>query len=93
MKSIKNIGVRLSAVLAVVAGFVSCAKDFQDDIDDLNNKYTNIDQRVTTRENQVKQINYDLQNLKVLSTAVEQGFYITEVKKTSYTYELTLSNG
>ena len=72
---------------------VSCAKDFQDDIDDLNSKYTNIEKRVETLETQVKQINTDLQNLKVLSTAVEQGFYITEVKKTSYTYELTLSNG
>ena len=93
MKSIKNFGVLLSAALAVVAGLASCAKDFQGDIDDLNTKYTNIDQRVTKLEDQVKQINYDLQNLKVLSTAVEQGFYITEVKKTSNTYELTLSNG
>ena len=42
-----------------MAGLASCAKDFQDDIDDLNTKYTNIDERVTERYPEIRNILYD----------------------------------
>lgn len=92
MKHCRNFGMLL-ATLAIPLLMASCAKDFQGDIDDLNNKYTKIDQRVTDLEAHVSKMNTDLSTLSVLATAVEQGFYVTEVKTTANSYELTLSNG
>ena len=92
MKHSKHFALLLATVaLSFLA--VSCSKDFQDDIDDLNSKYTQLDQRVKDLETQVSKINSDLSTLSVLATAVENGFYITSVKTTANGYELTLSNG
>lgn len=71
----------------------SCGKDYKDDIDKLNSTHTSIEQRVTSLETQVTKINSQLSQLSVLASAVEQGFYITQVKTTATGYELTLNNG
>lgn len=79
--------------MALSALLASCGKDYQSDIDNLNGKYTKIDQRVSTIETQVKTMNTQLSQLSVLATAVEQNFYVTQVKTITDGYELTLSNG
>lgn len=79
--------------MALSALLASCGKDYQGDIDNLNGKYTKIDQRVSTIETQVKTMNTQLSQLSVLATAVEQNFYVTQVKTITDGYELTLSNG
>lgn len=86
----------LAQLLLVVVTSVlltACAKDFQDDIDDLNSKFSSVDQRVSKIESQVSAINTQLNQLSVLATAVEQNFYVTQVKTTDGGYELTMSNG
>ena len=92
MKHYKNFAL-LTLVIGTFLGLTSCAKDFQDDIDDLNNKYTSIFQRVEKLETQVATMNSQLTQLSVLATAVENGFYVTNVKTTADGYELTLGNG
>ena len=92
MKHIHHIALGLVAFV-VSALLASCGKDFQDDIDKLNTKHTNIEQRVTTLETQVTSLNTQISQLSVLATAVEQNFYITQVNTTDEGYELTLSNG
>ena len=81
----------MAAVCVVMLS--SCGKDYDDDISSLNTKFEGLDKRVTTLEEQAKKMNDDLSKLSVLATAVESGFYVTEVKTTSDGYELTLSNG
>ena len=71
----------------------SCGNDYDDDISSLNTKYDGLDKRVTTLEEQAKKMNDDFSTLSVLATAVESGFYVTEVKSLASGYELTLSNG
>jgi hypothetical protein len=92
MRLLRGNAILWIAVL-MVSMVLSCAKDFQDDIDGLNAKYADIDKRLTNIESQVSKMNQDLSRLSVLATAVEQGFYVTEVKTTAEGYELTLSNG
>lgn len=92
MKYLKNIPLLLSAVMLSLF-LASCGKDFQSDIDSLNDKHNSIDNRVRTLETQVSAMNNQLTQLSVLSTAVEKGFYVTSVKITTDGYELTLSNG
>ena len=90
MRNIRNIAL----LLAVVLTLTGCSQnDFQDDIDRLNGQYTKIDQRVGNIEKQVSDMNTQLTQLSVLATAVEKGFYITQVKTTADYYELTFSNG
>ncbi len=88
MKHIRNI-----VLLFVAVVFFSCGKDYKDDIDKLNSTHTSIEQRVTSLETLVTKINSQLSQLSVLVSAVEQGFYITQVKTTATGYELTLNNG
>lgn len=83
----------LGVLIITVAAFLSCAKDFQGDIDSLNTKYAEMDRRVGSLESQVSKMNQDLSTLSVLAKAVEQGFYIKDVKTTSSGYELTLNDG
>lgn len=92
MIHIRNIAHLLSlAVLSVLLG--SCAKDFQDDIDKLNSQFTSAEQRLLSLESQVETMNQQLNQLSLLATAVEKGFYITKITTTATGYELTLSNG
>jgi hypothetical protein len=81
--------------VALVASFLitACGEDYSSDIDKLNSQYSDIDRRVTTLESQVRTLNSQLGQLSVLAQAAEQNFYITSVKTTGETYELTLSNG
>ena len=88
MKHIRNMLLLLAAVT-----LFSCGEDFQDEIDRLNGQYSDIDQRVSKLETQVTAFNAQLTQLSVLAKAVEQGFYITQVKTTGDSYELTLSDG
>lgn len=88
MKLIRNI-----VLLCATVVLFSCGKDYKDDIDKLNTTHTSIEQRVTSLETQVTKINSQLGQLSVLAYAVEQGFYITQVKTTATGYELTLNNG
>lgn len=83
----------LFAATATMMMLSSCGKDYDNDISSLNTKYEGLDKRVSTLESQASKINSDLEKLSVLATAVENKFYITEVKTTSDGYELTLSNG
>ena len=92
MKIFKNFGM-LPVILAIPMLLVSCAKDFQDEIDDLNNKYSTMNQRVTNLESQVEKMNNELNTLSALAKAVESGFYVTGVKTNGDSYELTLNNG
>lgn len=85
--------IALMLLIALSAFLSSCGDDYQGDIDKLNGQYTSIDKRVSTLETQVGSMNTQLTQLSVLATAVEQGFYITQVKTISDGYELTLSNG
>lgn len=85
---IRNIVLLMAAVL-----MVSCGKDYKDDIDKLNATHTSIEGRVSKLETQMATINSQLPQIAALASAVEQGFYITQVKTTSDGYELTLSNG
>ncbi len=82
-------------LLAIVSLSIltSCGKDFQGDIDRLNEQHEGIEQRVTSLEAQVAKTNTQLTQLSSLSAAVEQGFYITAVKATTDGYELTISDG
>ena len=70
-------------LIALSAFLSSCGDDYQGDIDKLNGQYTSIDKRVSTLETQVGSMNTQLTQLSVLATAVEQGFYITQVKNIS----------
>ncbi len=81
--------------VALAASFLitACGEDYSGDIDKLNSQYSDIDRRVTTLESQVRTLNSQLGQLSVLAQAAEQNFYITSVKTTGDTYELTLSNG
>ena len=83
------------AFLSAIAVFltVSCRPDFQKDFDSLKDRYAGIEERVGALERQVSEMNGTLANLSLLSAAVEQNFYITEVKETDEGYELTMSNG
>lgn len=85
------INIMLLLVAAVL--MTSCGKDRQDDIDKLNALHTSIESRVSKLETQISTLNTQLTQVSVLATAVEQGFYITQVKTTADGYELTLSNG
>lgn len=80
-------------LLVAVVLMASCGKDRQDDIDKLNALHTGIEGRVSKLETQVATLNTQLSQISVLAAAVEQGFYITQVKATADGYELTLSNG
>ncbi len=80
-------------VIVLSAIMSSCTKDYQDDIDKLNATHTSIEQQVNDLEAQVNTLNEQLNKLSMLSAAVEQGFYITDVKKTGDDFELKLSNG
>lgn len=88
MKHIRN----MLLVLAAVSLF-SCGDDFQEDIDQLNNQYSDIEQRVSKLESQVTAYNSQLTQISALAKAVEQGFYITQVKTNGDSYELTFSDG
>jgi hypothetical protein len=79
-------------LLATVVLF-SCGKDYQSDIDKLNAQHTSIEERVSALEKQVATVNNQLPKIAALASAAEQGFYITQVKTTSESYELTLSDG
>ena len=92
MKKLNLFGL-LTVFMTAILCFSSCGKDFQDDIDDLNKKYTNLDGRVKNLESTVSSMNSQMDQLKKLAYAVEQGFYITQVKTTTDGYELTLNNG
>ena len=83
----------LFVAFAVTFFLTACGEDYGKDIDKLNSQYSDIDSRVSTLENQVKTLNTQLGQLSVLAQAAEQNFYITSVKTTGDTYELTLSNG
>lgn len=91
MKKITNAMLLFAATTMMM--FSSCGKDYDSDINSLNTKYEGLDKRVTALESQATKINGDLEKLSVLATAVENKFYITEVKTTAEGYELTLSNG
>ena len=71
----------------------SCGEDRQGDIDKLNALHASIEGRVTKLESQVSTLNTQLTQVSALAYAVEQGFYITQVKATADGYELTLNNG
>ena len=90
MRIMKHIHL-LFPILAVALA-VSCAPNYQEDIDRLNDQYARIDQRVTELEKTVSGINDQLQQLSILATAVEKYFYITEVKNHDGVYELILAN-
>lgn len=83
------------AFLSAIAVFltVSCRPDFQKDFDSLKDRYAGIEERIGALERQVSEMNGTLANLSLLSAAVEQNFYITDVKETDGGYELTMSNG
>ena len=83
----------LFVAFAVTFFLTACGEDYGKDIDKLNSQYSDIDSRVSTLENQVNTLNTQLGQLSVLAQAAEQNFYITSVKTTGDTYELTLSNG
>lgn len=91
MKKITNTLLLLATTVTLM--FTSCGKDYDSDISSLNSKFDGLDKRVTSLESQATKINSDLDKLSVLATAVENKFYITEVKTTADGYELTLSNG
>ena len=82
-------------LVAVVCAtmFSACGEDYQDDIDQLNERHNALERRVVSLETQVATANSQLETLAKLSAAVEQNFYITSVKTTADGYELTLSNG
>lgn len=92
MKYFRNIALLLVSVLTALV-FISCGKDFQGDIDSLNEKHTNIEQRVNSLTTQVSEVNAQLGQLSVLSAAVEQNFYVTKVVTTTNGYELVLNDG
>lgn len=81
------------ALLVAATLMTACSEDRQDDIDKLNTLHTSIEGRVSELETQVTALNTQLTQVSALAYAVEQGFYITEVKATADGYELTLSNG
>lgn len=91
MRYIRNKALYFALAMSIL--LVSCGKDYKDDIDKLNTTHNSIEQRVTSLETQVTRINSQLSQLSVLATAVEKGFYITQVKTTATGYELTLNNG
>ncbi|MBO4476057.1 MAG: hypothetical protein J5737_05010 [Bacteroidales bacterium] len=81
-------------IFALAAVVVSaCGKNFQEEIDSLNDKYSKIEERVNKLEEQVSGINGQLEKLSVLATAAQTGMYVTQVKTSGDRYELTLSNG
>ena len=93
MKHLRIFGLT-TMVLAALAVVSSCGKNFQKDIDDLNQKYESLDGRVSKLEEQVAGFNDQLKTLSVLATAAESGFYITQVRNfTDGSYELTFNNG
>lgn len=71
----------------------ACGEDFQSDIDKLNAQHGTIEGRVSKLETQVTTLNTQIGSISALAYAVEQGFYVTQVKTTADGYELTLSNG
>ena len=81
--------VALTAVFLLTA----CGQDYTSDIEALNDRQTSIDKRVETLEILMRNVNKNLTQLSVLTTAVEKGFYITEVTTTADGYELKLNNG
>lgn len=93
MKRLKNRILLLAACTAALLATSACSEDFSGDIDDLNEKVSKIDSRVTNLETQANKMNSELEKLAVLTTAVEKGFYVTDVKTTDEGYELTLNNG
>ena len=92
MKHLKST-VLLCAVTTITLLFSGCGKDYDGDINALKTDVTDLKGRVSNLESQVSRFNSDLEKLSVLATAVENKFYITEVKTTADGYELTLSNG
>ena len=81
----------LTVMTAVL--LTSCGKDFQPDIDRLNNTHAGLEQRVTDLQTQVGTLNTRLDQIADLSEAVEKGLYITAVATTPDGYELTLNDG
>ena len=71
----------------------ACGENFQSDIDKLNAQHGAIEGRVSKLETQVATLNTQMGSISALAYAVEQGFYITQVKTTAEGYELTLNNG
>ena len=80
------------ALLAVTLCFASCKK-YDDEIDALNTRVGNLENRVDKLEEQAKQTNTQISQIAVLASAVENGMYISNVTKTENGYELILSNG
>ena len=93
MKSIQNHILLLLSVVALLPLFASCGQDYQEDIDRLNDRHSDIERRVANLESQVNVINNQISQLAVLSTAIEHHFYATAVTPTADGYRLTLSNG
>ncbi len=91
MKHLKTT-VLLFAATAMTMLSSGC-KNYDDDINGLKTDVTDLKGRVSNLESQATKINSNLEKLSVLATAVENNFYITEVKTTADGYELTLSNG
>lgn len=81
--------------MALTAVFLltACGQDYTSDIEALNDRQTSIDKRVETLEILMRNVNKNLTQLSMLTTAVEKGFYITEVTTTADGYELKLNNG
>lgn len=83
----------ISSLLALGVALASCSKDYQEDIDRLNQQNDRVEQRVERLEQSVSRLNQQLQQISALSAAVEQNFYVTAVTNTGNGYELSLSNG
>lgn len=91
----KHLLYQITLLLSVVSVVLltSCGKDYQPDIDRLNNTHADIEQRVSNLETQVNALNTQLGQIADLSDAVEKGLYITAVATTPDGYELTLNDG
>ena len=83
MKTIKKI--LLVGLFPIIALTMSSCTDYQDEVDAL-------DVRVTNLENLVKKVNNDLQSLSVIVKAFEEGDIITDIKETPEGYIINFAN-
>ena len=79
--------------MAVALALSSCFKEQEESLAGLTDKFSALEERVSALENSISRINTDLDGLSVLAAAVEQNFYISDVKNSPDGYVLTFSNG
>lgn len=82
---------KLFYLVAAFGLFLGACEDFDDT--DLQNKYKDLDQRLTELETTVAALNQDIAGVQTLVEAVQNGYYVSKIVEGETGYEIFFTNG